>query len=101
MSARQGMCPGEWETMEKFLSNKGSPGEWKTIEKFLYPPRDQRVGSGRCSSPPFGVGMSARQGMCPGEWETMEKFLSNKGSPGELETIEKFLSPLRDQRVGS
>jgi len=26
--ARQGMCPGEWETMEKFLSNKGSPGEF-------------------------------------------------------------------------
>ena len=37
MSARQGMCPGEWETMEKFLSNKGSPGEWETIKKFLSP----------------------------------------------------------------
>jgi len=101
MSARQGMCPGEWETMEKFLSNKGSPGEWETIKKFLSPPRDQRVGNCRCSSPHFGVGMSARQGMCPGEWETIRKFLSNKGCPGEWETIKKFLSPPRDQRVGS
>jgi len=101
MSARQGMCPGEWETIRKFLSNKGSPGEWETSKSSSPPLRDQRVGSCRCSSPQFGVGMSARQGMCPGEWETMESSLSDKGSPGEWETIKKFLSPLRDQRVGS
>jgi len=69
--------------------------------KFLSPPRDQRVGSCRCSSPHFGVGMSVRQGMCLGEWETIRKFLSDKGCPGEWKTIKKFLSPPRDQRVGS
>ena len=126
MSARQGMCPGEWETMEKFLSNKGSPGEWETIEKFLSPPRDQRVGSCRCSSPHFGVGMSQDKGCVRESGKLSESSSPTKGvresgklskssspplvmgvsvrqevCPGEWETIKKFLSPLRDQRVGS
>ena len=95
MSARQGMCPGEWETIRKFLSNKGCPGEWETIKKFLSPPRDQRVGSCRCSSPHFGVGMSVRQGMCSGEWETIRKFLSSRVSR-EWEVVEVPLSRIQE-----
>ena len=63
--------------------------------KFLSPPRDQRVGSCRCSSPHFGVGMSVRQGMCSGEWETIRKFLSSRVSR-EWETVEAPLPRLQE-----
>ena len=68
---------------ESSSPTRGVRESGKPSKKFFSPPRDQRVGSCRCSSPPFGVGMSVRQGMCP------------------RETIKKFLPPHRDQRVGS